>query len=124
MYQINFKARNLHISKNEEDQYYMIAIADGESTYTNYVIFQKTFDTNELKEESELNGVYIECNGESCYNCCNKIILEKDVLKFEVKGTSFSINFKEISLKDNFHSFMTFIFGDLFINMNNNSDVK
>lgn len=115
MYQIKFAAENINVSKNEEDQYYMIAIADHKTDYDNYIIFQKTFNPDELEEESELSGIYIECNGESCYNCCDKIILKNDVLKFEVKGTSFEISLKKINLDDQFNFFMVKVFEDKFI---------
>ncbi|MDG1331786.1 MAG: Imm10 family immunity protein [Crocinitomicaceae bacterium] len=115
MYEIKFQAQIVKASKNEEDQFYMIAIADSKEGYNNYVIFQKTFDPDEIEDDSDLSEVYVECNGESCYNCCDKIFLQNNELKFDVKGTSFTIGFDEVDLDQSFYRIMNFIFGATFI---------
>lgn len=91
MFEINFKVKNISITDNKEDMYYMVSLADSkDSNPSNYLIFQKTYDPDELEEESELSEPYIECNGgESCYNCCNLLTFNKDELQFEVNGTKF-----------------------------------
>lgn len=115
MYKISFKAKKIDVSKNIEDQYYMIAIADNDKEYDNYVIFQKTFDPDELEEDSELSNTYIECNGEACYNCCENITLDKSlILKFVVKGTDFNIDLNDIKIPDSFYEYMHEIFEDSF----------
>lgn len=115
MFEINFLAKKLNISKEIDDMYYMVSISDDELEPNNYLIFQKTFDPDELSEDTELNGSYIECNGESCYNCCDEIVFNKSLLKFNVRGTNFKIDLKEVDLNENFEEYMKYIFNEKFI---------
>ncbi|MBU2946290.1 hypothetical protein [Zobellia uliginosa] len=69
MFEINFKVKNISITDNKEDMYYMVLLADSkDSNPSNYLIFQKTYDPDELEEESELSKPQREMGGEKYTN--------------------------------------------------------
>lgn len=116
MFEIKFEAKKVDITDEKEDKYYMVSLADDENDPKNYLIFQKTYDPEELEEDSELSGTYLECNGESCYDCCNLMVLNGNELSFEVKGTKFNIYLiDEVFNRTKFIDYMNKIFDNIFI---------
>jgi len=118
MHRLTFKAKALHASKNNGDKYFMVGLSDDKLNVKDYVIFQKPFNLGKYDDPlAEANGIYVECNGDHCYNCTKDVVLTVNELSFIVQEeTEIIIDISEIKISTKFINYMSEIFGDFFKN--------
>lgn len=103
---IKFKAKKVYANKNQEDKYLMIGLADGDIEYDNYILFQREYDL----DDNEIDGIYIECNGDTCFNCCEKFSLNQNEMQIEIQETKIIIDISNIEISDKFSEYIKEIF--------------
>ena len=75
---------------------------------TNYIIFQRPIKLKKDDDENtDINGLYVECNGDVCYNAC------KCARVAEVKDSVISANIEGVRLNKRFMKYYKEIFGEL-----------
>lgn len=81
---ISFKATVASAEKNEQDQFFMIGLADDEYDFENYILLQQSFSFSEQDKQTGMDGHYFEINGQenAAYKVCTQVILEKDAITF------------------------------------------
>ena len=82
-----FTAKTVHFSKED---YYMVGFADDEYEYQNYIVMQRPFEFDEQDIAQEIDGEYIEINGESGYKICKKAVLENGLFSMEYENENTS----------------------------------
>ena len=109
---ITFTAKIAHASKEED--YYMIAFADDEFAPKDYIILQKAFAFDEQDVQLDMDGEYVEVNGQenSGYKCCKQAILAENKFVIELAADSGHIERVEVDLKglkppDNLRAYLT-----------------
>lgn len=116
MFKLDFKAKICTASKNSRNNYYMIGFADDKYDYKNYIIFQKPIKLGvDDDPEAELNGLYAECNGDVCYNCCKFAKLSNHLFYIEIKDSIITIDINDVKVNNRFVEYAKEIFGDLLI---------
>ncbi|WP_149716295.1 Imm10 family immunity protein [Campylobacter concisus] len=114
MFELNFKAKVIAATKNSKDNYYMIGLADDKYDYKNYIIFQRPIKLKKDDDEnSDINGIYAECNGDVCYNACKCVTITDKTIIFEVQDSVISIDIEGVKLSDRFIKYSKEIFGEL-----------
>ena len=114
MFELNFKAKVLTATKNSKDNYYMIGLADDKYNYKNYIIFQRPIKLKKGDDEnSDINGIYAECNGDVCYNVCKCVTITDKTIIFEVQDSVISVDIEGVKLSDRFMKYSKEIFGEL-----------
>lgn len=114
MCKVNFKAHVSHASKNTRDNYYMVGFANDKYDVKNYILFQKPIRLKkDDSPEAELNGLYTECNGDTCYNEVKKVTLTNKIFEVEVSDSLITIDITDIKLDKRIITYFKEIFGDL-----------
>ena len=114
MFELKFKAKALTATKNSKDNYYMIGLADDKYNYKNYIIFQRPIKLKKGDDEnSDINGIYAECNGDVCYNACKCVTITDKTIIFEVQDSVISVDIEGVKLSDRFIKYSKEIFGEL-----------
>ncbi|WP_107788118.1 Imm10 family immunity protein [Campylobacter concisus] len=114
MFLLNFKAKALSATKNSKDNYYMIGLADDKYDYKNYIIFQRPIKLKKGDDEnSDINGIYAECDGDVCYNACKCVTITDKTIIFEVQDSIISVDIEGVKLSDRFMKYSKEIFGEL-----------
>ena len=81
---------------------------------TNYIIFQRPIKLKKNDDENtDINGLYVECNGDVCYNACKCVTITYKTIVFEVKDSVISANIKDVRLNKRFMKYYKEIFGEL-----------
>lgn len=113
-YKVEFKARFAYASKEIEEKYFLVGLAEDEYDYEKYIIFQKSY-AHDKEEDSNTshNGVYVECNGDSCFNCCTSIRLSNTELRLIVSDSEIIVDIEDVKLPTNFIEYLKEIFGEL-----------
>lgn len=107
MFLTKFKAGFAYAQKDEDEQYYIVGLAEDEFDYTSYLIFQKSFDADESGD------IFIDCNGDQCINACSEIAIDACNLTLVVQNVKIIVDIKDLMLPSNFVTYLTEIFGDL-----------
>ncbi|MGJ1388242.1 hypothetical protein ACR782_18725 [Sphingobacterium spiritivorum] len=107
MYKVAFKAKFAYASKEEDEEYFMVGLSEDEFDYEKYILFQKSYDT----EESE--DIFIECNGDQCINCCTHISISNTTMILHIEESEISIDIEHVILPENFINYLMQIFGDI-----------
>ena len=116
MFRLDFIANVVHTSKNSKGNYFMVGLADDKYNYKNYIIFQKPIKLGKYDDpNAAINGTYIECNGDICYNGCTKAILTKNKFSLIIKDTPIGIDISNVQITDKFISYLKEIFGVVLI---------
>lgn len=114
MYKVEIKAKFAHASIEKKDNYYLVGLAEDEFDYEKYIIFQKPYKLGKDDDpKAKINGIYIECNGDSCFNCCNGISIDKKELRLIVQDSEIVIDIEGINLPETFIPYLSEIFGEL-----------
>ena len=114
MFELKFKAKALSATKNSKDNYYMIGLADDKYNYKNYIIFQRPIKLKKGDDENtEINGLYAECNGDVCYNACKQVKIADDIIIFEVEDSLICVDTEGVKLNERFMRYSKEIFGEL-----------
>lgn len=117
---ISFKAAVASAEKNEEDQFFMIGLADDEYDFENYILLQQSFTFSDQDKEKGLDGHYFEINGQenAAYKVCTQVILDKKEITF-VLDTSITgdlekvvIDISEVGEEEGFNEYLQAIMGD------------
>ena len=112
MFRLEFKAKAITASRNKKDNYYMVGLADDKFDYKNYILFQRPITLGEDDDpESELNGIYAECNGDVTYNTCKSVSLTYESVVFEVQDSI--IDLSDVKLNKRFVEYSKEIFKEL-----------
>lgn len=114
MYKVEIEAKFAYASIEKKDNYYLVGLAEDEFDFEKYIIFQKPFKLSENDDPyAKTNGIYIECNGDSCFNCCHEISIDNKKLRLIIKDSEITIDIEKVSLPENFIPFLKGIFGNL-----------
>lgn len=114
MYKVEIEAKFAYASIEKKDNYYLVGLAEDEFDFEKYIIFQKPFKLSENDDPyAKTNGIYIECNGDSCFNCCHEISIDNKKLSLIIKDSEIIIDIEKVSLPENFIPFLKGIFGNL-----------
>ncbi|SHE68559.1 Imm10 family immunity protein [Pedobacter caeni] len=119
MDKVEFKAKFAHASIEKKDNYYLVGLAEDEFDYEKYILFQKPYKFGKNDNpNAKSNGIYVECNGDSCFNCCKEIRINHKNLTLVVQESQIIIDIENVDLPKNFVEYLKGIFGDLLqINM-------
>lgn len=113
MYKVEFKAKFAHASIEKKDNYYLVGLAEDEFDYNKYIIFQKPYKLSKNDDpNAKVNGIYVECNGDSCFNCCTEISISDLELRLKVSDSEIIVDIKEVKLPENFMDYLARIFGE------------
>lgn len=107
MYKVAFKAKFAYASKEEDEKYFMVGLSEDEFDYEKYILFQKSYDT----EESE--DIFIECNGDQCINCCTHVSISNTSMILHIEESEITIDIGHVILPENFMNYLKHIFGDI-----------
>jgi len=78
-----------------------------------YILFQKPYQLSKADDpNAKVNGIYIECNGDSCFNCCERIEINNKRLTLIVQDSEILIDIEDLALPSNFVPYLKDIFGD------------
>lgn len=114
MYKVEIKAKFAHASIEKKDNCYLVGLAEDEFDYEKYIIFQKPYKLGKDDDlNAKINGIYVECNGDSCFNCCHEISINKKELRLIIQDSEIVINIEEITLPETFIPYLRAIFGAL-----------
>ena len=114
MYKVEFKAKFAHASIEKKDNYYLVGLAEDEFDYEKYIIFQKPYKLGKNDDpNAKINGIYIECNGDSCFNCCTEISINDLQLRLKVSDSEIIVDIQEVKLPETFIDYLKNIFGEL-----------
>ena len=114
MFRLEFKAKAITASRNKKDNYYMVGLADDKFDYKNYILFQRPITLGEDDDpESELNGIYAECNGDVTYNTCTSVSLTYESVVFEVQDSIIAVDLSDVKLNKRFVEYSKEIFKEL-----------
>ena len=114
MFRLEFKAKIITASRNKKDNYYMVGLADDKFDYKNYILFQRPITLSEDDDpESELNGIYAECNGDVTYNTCKSVSLTNESVVFEVQDSLITVDLSDVKLNKRFVEYSKEIFKEL-----------
>ncbi len=92
----------------------MIGLADDKYDYKNYIIFQRPIKLKKGDDEnSDINGIYAECDGDVCYNACKCVTITDKTIIFEVQDSIISVDIEGVKLSDRFMKYSKEIFGEL-----------
>lgn len=92
----------------------MVGLADDKFDYKNYILFQRPITLSEDDDpESELNGMYAECNGEFTYNTCTSVSLTNESVVFEVQDSLITVDLSDVKLNKRFVEYSKEIFKEL-----------
>ena len=111
MLRLNFKASIATASKNSAENYYMIGLADDESTIK-LSTFQRPIKLGRY-EDARHNGLYAECNGDVCYNGCKAVKITSELIVFEVQDSVITVDISGVKIPKRFIQYCKEIFGDL-----------
>lgn len=79
-----------------------------------YIIFQKFYGCDSDDDSNTThNGVYVECNGDSCFNSCTSIRLSNIELRLIVSDSEIIVDIEDVKLPTNFIEYLKEIFGEL-----------
>lgn len=118
MYRVDIKAKFAHASIEKKDNYYLVGLAEDEFDYEKYIIFQKPYKLGENDDsKAKINGIYVECNGDSCFNCCSEISIDSKKLRLIIQESEIIIDIEEVNLPETFIPYLKEIFGDI-LNVN------
>jgi hypothetical protein len=122
MHIVQFKAYHLHASKEDEDKFYMVGLSDSEFNYNKYIILQKPYDLDDDEDpNAPSNGVFVECNGDVCFNCCKSAVLTKNHITFFVQDVKIKIDIRDVNVTELFLKYLNAILGDL-LTVNENQE--
>ena len=114
MFRLEFKAKAITASRNKKDNYYMVGFADDKYNYKNYILFQRPITLGEDDDpESELNGIYAECNGDVTYNTYKSVSLTYETVVFEVQDSIIVVDLSDVKLNKRFVEYSKEIFKEL-----------
>ena len=61
------------------------------------ILFQRPITLSEDDDpESELNGIYAECNGDVTYNTCKSVSLTNESVVFEVQYSIITVDLSDV----------------------------
>jgi len=92
----------------------MVGLSDDKLNYEKYIIFQRPFNLDKDDDpRTAANGIYIECNGDSCFNCCSTISLEINKLFLVVQDTEIEVDLSEVKVPKKFTRYLKEIFNEI-----------